>query len=163
MARKYRPPPPTYTMVHELMASTTEPLPEFKRRHQLSRMYEGLATIERGAQPSPQDWRMCADAVNLLETMIDEMKIAEDKDGLLPEAIQAMGEAGERHKNGGQIRLSGRGIFVIRAVLEDYAALIDVLPARAVIRAHRLTEARLRAILAGRGRLYPGTKVIDLC
>ena len=114
MRKKYRPPPPTYTMVHELMASTSEPLPEFKRRHQLTRMYEGLASIERGTQPDPQDWRMCADAVNLLETMIEEMKICEDTQGLLAEAIQAMGEAGQRHQAGAQIRLSGRGIFVIR-------------------------------------------------
>lgn len=186
-SKKRQAPKPTYTLMHEVMSSKTEPLPAEKRRHQLSRMYEGLASIELGAQPTPSDWIMCADAVNLLETLVNHSGLAPyeldlpDKDprqgwwldcngdpvqvldssGLLPEASQVMGDTAERAMAGGNIRLSGRGIFVIRSVLEDYSALLDALPARTMVRAHRLTEKRMREILF-ENRRPAGTKVIEL-
>jgi len=66
------------------------------------------------------------------------------------DAITALAEAGKRHTQGKPLRLSGAGIQAVRAVLEDYASAIDVLPARTMIRAHRLTERRLIGIMAGR-------------
>jgi len=38
----------------------------------------------------------------------------------------------------------------VRAVLEDYAAVLGALPERTMVQCHRDTEKRLRAILAGR-------------
>jgi hypothetical protein len=35
-------------------------------------------------------------------------------------------------------------------VLEDYAALLDVLPARTMIHCHRLTEKRIHEMLDGK-------------
>lgn len=142
----------TYNLIDELMASPSDPLPLAKRSHQVTRMLEGLASIERADAPSTEDWRLCSDAVNLMETLVVEQKVAEDAQGLLSDAIAALAAAGRRHQGGMPIRLDGPGIRAVRAVLEDYAALLDVLPARTVIRAHRLTERRIAAILAGRRR-----------
>lgn len=64
----------------------------------------------------------------------------------------ALAMAGKRHLAGGQIRLDGRGIQVVRAVLEDYAAVLSTLPERTMVQCHRDTEKRLRAILAGKRR-----------
>jgi uncharacterized protein YyaL (SSP411 family) len=133
-----------------MMASPTEPLPVEYRTHQLTRMYEGLAAMEQGESPTTDDWRVVSDAVNLMETLIEAMKLCEDTSGLLMDAITAMAMAGKRNTAGGAIRLDGAGIHAVRAILEDYAALLDVLSARTMIRCHRLTEKRLHELLNGK-------------
>jgi hypothetical protein len=91
-----------------------------------------------------------SDAVNLMETLTVEMQVCEDTSGLLMDAITALAMAGRRNLAGGAIRLDGAGIQAVRAILEDYAALLDVLPARTMIRCHRLTEQRLHEIFDGK-------------
>jgi len=141
-----------YSMLDEMMASPTEPLAAEKRQYQLLRMYEGLRALEIAPEPSTEDWRVVSDAVNLMETFILEMKICEDTSGLLMDAISAMAKAGQRNLAGGAIRLDGPGIQAVRAVLRDYAELIEVLPARTMVRCHRLTEKRILNILQGKLR-----------
>lgn len=141
-----------YTMIDEMMASPTEPLAAEKRQHQLLRMYQGLASLETSPEPSAEDWRLCSDAVNLMETLVLEMKVCEDTTGLLMDAITALAKAGQRHMAGGAIRLDGAGIQAVRAVLSDYADVLEVLPARTMVRCHRLTEKRIHDILEGRKR-----------
>jgi hypothetical protein len=134
----------------EMMASPTEPLPVAHRTHQLTRMYNGLAAMEQGASPTTDDWQVVSDAVNLMETLIETMKVCEDASGLLMDAITALAMAGRRNLSGGAIRLDGAGILAVRAILEDYADILDVLPARVMIRCHRLTEKRLHELMAGK-------------
>ena len=142
--------PITYTIMDELMASPTHPLPEKSRLHQLTVMWQGLAALETAPHPTKNDWRVVSDAVNLMETLIETMKVCEDESGLLLDAITALAMAGRRNLAGAAIRLDGVGIQAVRAILEDYAALIDVLPARTMIRCHRLTETRLHELLEGK-------------
>jgi mRNA-degrading endonuclease YafQ of YafQ-DinJ toxin-antitoxin module len=142
--------PKHYTILDEMMASPTEPLPAEYRRHQLTRMYEGLASMEKGVNPTTDDWRVVSDSINLMETLIETMQVCEDSSGLLMDAITAMAIAGKRNTAGGAIRLDGVGIQAVRAILEDYAALLDVLPARTMIRCHRLTEKRLHDLMDGK-------------
>jgi hypothetical protein len=85
-----------------------------------------------------------------METLTVEMQVCEDTSGLLMDAITALAMAGRRNLAGGAIRLDGAGIQAVRAILEDYAALLDVLPARTMIRCHRLTEQRLHEIFDGK-------------
>jgi hypothetical protein len=139
-----------YTIIDEMMASPTEPLPLAWKTYQLTRMYEGLVAMEKGDSPTTDDWRVVSDTVNLMETLIETMKVCEDASGLLMDAITALALAGKRNLAGAAIRLDGAGIQAVRAVLEDYAALLDVLPARAMIRCHRLTEKRLHELLEGK-------------
>lgn len=151
----------TYSILDELMASATEPMPLDKRTHQLSRMWQGLAAIEHAAKPTAEDWRVCSDAVNLLETLVRDMRVAEDGQGLLMDAISALAMAGRRHFANGTIRLDGPGIHAVRAVLEDYAALLEALPARTIVRAHRLTEQRIHQIHSGKRKPHD-VEVMDL-
>lgn len=145
----------SYTLMDELMASPSLPLPAEYRRHQLTRMYQGLHALEKADNPSVDDWLVVSDACNMLETLIVEMQICEDTDGLLNDAIKAMGEAGKRHKKEGKpIRLDGPGIQAVRSVLESYAELLDTLPARTMYRCHRLTEKRIHDILEGRKKAH---------
>ena len=150
--RKRRPRPKHYTIMDELMASPTEPLPLEYRTHQLTRIYEGLNAMETAPVPTTDDWRVVSDAVNLMETLVVEMKVCEDFDNLLMDAITGLALAGKRNMAGGSIRMDGVGIKSVRAILSDYAELLDVLPARVMIRCHRLTEKRLHELLDGKRR-----------
>jgi hypothetical protein len=136
-------------MISELMASPTDPMPAETRRHQLTRMWQGLRALELDEKPTTDDWRICSDAVNLLETLIGD-GVVQDASGLLNDAVAALATAGKRHMQGQRLGLSGSGIQTIRAVLEDYEMCLNSLPARTMIRAHRKTEARIRDILSGR-------------
>jgi hypothetical protein len=151
----------TYDQWSELTASATEPISADKRTYQLLRMWEGFVALKQEADPSTDAWRMCSDAVNLMETLVLEMRVAEDPSGLLMDAVTALAMAGRRNRQGHPIRLDGPGIQAVQAVLEDYAALLEVLPARTVVRAHRLTEQRIHEILAGKRRPHD-VEVINL-
>ena len=148
--RKPQPRPKHYTIMDEMMASPTEPMPLEYRTHQLTRMYQGLHSMETTPAPTTDDWRVVSDAVNLMETLVVEMKVCEDAGGLLMDAITALAVAGKRNMAGGTIRMDGAGIQAVRAILSDYAELLDVLSARTMIRCHRLTEKRLHDMLDGR-------------
>ena len=82
-----------YTLLHELLASPTEPLPAAHQMHQLTRMWLGLAALETAAAPSTDDWRVCSDAINLMETLVLEMRAADDRHGLLADAVAALAKA----------------------------------------------------------------------
>lgn len=161
---KKRKPPKTvyvyrYSLIDVMMASPTEPPPESHRSHQLMRMHQGLEAMEKAPHPTTDDWRVVSDAVNIMETLVTngpwpdcsgEMVEITDSSGLLSDSVTAMALAGKRHKSGGNIRLDGAGIQAVRAVLEDYRDLLDALPARTMIKAHRDTERRIHEILAGK-------------
>jgi len=149
MRKRKHKPQLRYTLMHEISASPIEPLHQAWRTSQLTKMWQGLHELETAQNPTTDAWRLCSDAVNLMETLITE-GILEDAGGLLMDAITALAEAGKRHTQGKTLRLSGAGIQAVRAVLEDYASAIDALSARTMIRAHRLTERRLIDIMAGR-------------
>jgi uncharacterized protein YyaL (SSP411 family) len=122
-------------------------------RHQLLRMWTGLAALEAASHPTRDDWSVCSDAVNLMETLIKEGHI-EDHSNLLFDAMKALAEAGQRSFAGKEIRLNGKGIQAVRALLEDYAMVLKALPARTMIHCHRLTEQRLQSILRGHKKAH---------
>ncbi len=141
---------PRYGRIARAMASPTKPLPVEKRTHQLNRMWMGLAAIERDANPSKDDWRVCSDAVNLLDTLIDDGH-AEDTQGLLPDAVEALATAAQRHRPGQvPIRLDAAGIQLVRAVLEDYAQLLGVISHRTMLETQNKTDLRIWEIQQGR-------------
>lgn len=160
MKRRQRQQAPTYTLIDELAASPTEPLPAAFRVNQLTRMWQGLAALETAPAPTKDDWRVVSDAVNLMESLV-EMQALDDGQGLLQDAVAGMALAGKRAMRGATIRLDGPGIRAVRAILEDYAEAIAVLPARVMMRAHRKTEARIREITTGRRRPHD-VEVVDL-
>ena len=149
-----------YTMMDVMMASPDKPIDASKRRHQLTRMWDGLASIETAPAPSTEDWRVCSDAVNLMETMVN-MQIVEDANGLINDAVTALAMAGKRHMKNGVIRLDAQGMQAVRAVLEDYASVIEQISERTLIQVHRNTEKRIREILVGRKQPHD-VEVMDI-
>lgn len=149
--RKHRQVRPTYSHWDALLASATDPISAEKQQWQLLKMYEGLRSLEQAENPTFHDWIACSDAVNMMETLT-ELGVCQDSSGLLNDAVEALADAGERYKTHKVLRLTGSGIAAIRGVLEDYAEVLKVLPARTMLQCHRITEARIRDLLDGKGR-----------
>jgi len=139
----------TYTLWDELNADPVEPMPADKRTHQLTRMWGGLAALETSATPTVDDWRVCSDAANLMETLVD-MGEAQDPDGLVEDCVKALANAGRRYQDGQALRLDGVGLHALRSVLEDYAEALAALPHRVMVRCHRRTERRILDIVKGK-------------
>lgn len=143
-------PPFTYSLIDAMMASPTDPLRPDQRDRHLLPMYSGLYAIERGETPSPDDWRQVCDAVNMMETLVAQGKVL-DSLALLNDASTALAEAAMRYQTTGTgLRLTAHGIHSVRAVLEDYAAVLHALPQRDIIQCHRATEKRIRDIQMGK-------------
>ena len=139
----------TYNTLDVLMASPDKPTPEFRQRHQLTRMWQGLNSLEKDAEPTLDDWKVVSDAVNMMETFI-VMGVVEDPDNFIEDAMDALKEAGERSRQGHPIRLSGKGIQACRGILQDYGDVIAQIPERTLVIAHRKTEQRIHDILDGK-------------
>jgi len=143
----------TYTHWDVLMSSPTEPLPVEKRMFQLTRMFEGLSALERDPAPTYDDWKVVSDALNMMETLL-VMGQVEDPDDLIGEAAMALAKAGNRSLKGHPIRLDGSAIQLIRAILRDYCEVLENLPARTMIQAHRQTESRVTKIIQGKSKSH---------
>ena len=121
MKGKRRPKPPSthYSMMDELLASTSQPMPQRNRDYQLKQMNDALQELMQAPRPTNNAWRIVSDAVNLLETLVqhgeapikdatgniiashwrdcdgDAVEVR-DSSGLLLDAIAAMTKAGQR-------------------------------------------------------------------
>lgn len=131
-----------YSLLDEMLASPTDPMPEDLILLYGTRLYECLHSIEQDEKPTDQQWKILADCVMMTETLVREMKICEDS-GLLQEAIDAMNASAVRYLKGGAVRLDGKGIQAMRAISEDFVDLLKALPHRTWVRCHRLTEKRV--------------------
>ena len=127
---------------HVMLASPDKPMQPSRYRHQLTRMHLALASITSGESPTDEDWRLIADAVNLVETLVLQ-GVAQDESGLLHDAITAMAEAYRADQDSARMRLTGPGLAAIRAVLADWGTCLEQLPERAVIEAHIATDRRI--------------------
>ena len=127
---------------HVMLASPDKPMQPSRYRHQLTRMHLAMSSITSGESPTDEDWRLIADAINLVETLVLQ-GVAQDESGLLHDAITAMAEAYRADQDSARMRLTGPGLAAIRAVLADWGACLEQLPERTVIEAHIATDRRI--------------------
>ena len=120
----------TYTHWDVLLASPTEPLSLKKRQYQMDLMRKALENCK--TKPSVQDIAALATAVDLMDTL-REMGHLEDSQKALEDAMIALMQD---NFNDIEVRL-------FEGILEDYQMVMDNLPARIMIAAHRETEKRL--------------------
>lgn len=120
----------TYTHWDVLLASPTEPLPLKKRQYQMDLMRKSLDNFK--TNPSIRDIAALATAVDLMDTLQD-MGHLEDAEKSLEDAMTALMQ---ENFNDIEIRL-------FEGILDDYQMVMDNLPARTMIVAHRATEKRL--------------------
>lgn len=120
----------TYSHLDVLMASPTEPLPLKKRQYQMDLMRRSLENCK--TESSVMDIAALATAVDLMNTLCD-MGHLEDHDKALEDAMVALM----------QDKFNDAEIRMFEGILEDYQMVMDNLPARIMITAHRLTEKRI--------------------
>jgi hypothetical protein len=120
----------TYTHWDVLLASPTEPLPLKKRQYQMDLMRKALENCK--TKPSVRDIAVLSTAVDLMNTLCD-MGFLEDNQKALEDAMIALM----------QDNFNDIEVRMFEGILEDYQMVMDNLPARTMITAHRKTETRL--------------------
>ena len=120
----------TYSHWDVLLASPTEPLPLKKRQYQMGLMLKALENCK--TNPSVQDIAALSTAVDLMNTLCD-MGFLEDNQKALEDAMVALM----------QDSFNDIEVRMFEGILEDYQMVMDNLPARTMITAHRKTETRL--------------------
>jgi hypothetical protein len=120
----------TYTHWDVLLASPTEPLPLKKRQYQMDLMRKALDNCK--TKPSVRDIAVLSTAVDLMNTLCD-MGFLEDNEKALEDAMIALM----------QDNFNDIEVRMFEGILEDYQMVMDNLPARTMITAHRKTETRL--------------------
>jgi hypothetical protein len=114
----------------ELLASPTEPLPLKKREWQLGRMREALENCK--VKSEPKDAQVLSTAIDLMVTLQDRGYL-EDADNALEDGMVALM----------QPSLNDIEVRTFEGILEDYQMVMENLPARTMVAAHRATEKRL--------------------
>lgn len=137
----------TYSGLDVLLADPEKPIPEEKRRHQLTRMYIALDRISGSADnPTESDLALLSDVVALTAKFLEEDYegfTIQSRSGLLAEidtAERGLVEAYLRYRAKGVIRLNGGVLQALKKVMETYFNLLLVVPERVVIQLHRATE-----------------------
>jgi len=120
----------TYSLMDELLASPTEPLPLKKREWQLGRMREALENCK--VKSEPKDAQVLSTAIDLMVTLQDRGYL-EDADNALEDGMVALM----------QPSLNDIEVRTFEGILEDYQMVMENLPARTMVAAHRATEKRL--------------------
>lgn len=160
-----------YSLMDVMLASSTQPLAPAKRAHQLGKIWAGVAEIESANTPSADAWRVCSDAVNLMETLVlhgpwpdcdGDLVDIKDASGLLLDAITALVHAGERLTAGQPAALCTADLTALRGVVQDYSDLADTLPARTMLRCHRATERRLHIAIEKTKHLPDGVHLVAI-
>lgn len=159
--RRKTPKPPrpgeSFTLVDEMMASPTAPMPAADAADRVSVARQHLAEIQTAPAPTVMDWRVCAMVGNVVEVML-ELGYIDDPDGLLMDGQAALRYAAERALDRtGVIRFTGDELRAVAELIDGYADILGFLAHRKVIRAFRETEKRMRALDAGQRR--PGDYV----
>ncbi|WP_280191170.1 hypothetical protein [Delftia sp. PS-11] len=146
--RDYLELPYAFSLAQELSASECQPLHRRKREPLAAAVQAAVHAIGYGA-PTLQHWRDLADAANLTETLLS-MGVFNDPDapGLHQDALACVATLGRQHGHGQDMRLNAVQLAHLVEFGEAYAQVLDLIPARTYIRAHRATERRLRELLA---------------
>lgn len=144
----------SYTLVDEMLASPSNPMPPADASERVRAAREHLAQIQTAPRPALMDWRVCAMVGNVIEIML-ELGVVQDHQGLLPDAQEALKEASERAlSTGAPIRLTGRGLTSVTWLIDSFEEILALVPHRTMIRAFRETDKRMRML--DRGQRRPG-------
>ena len=139
-----------FTMMDELLASPDEPAPPEVHAGRIAAARSALVRMRSPETANITAWSLCCMVGNVLETMLQH-GVAADPDGLLQDGFDALKRATQATRAPGDpVVLPAADFPAVEGMVEDWATLIATAPARAVIRAFRATDRRIRDIEAGR-------------
>ena len=147
-----------YTVMDELMASPVNPLTQRQRDHHLGIITRAFESLQKGEHPTLIDVGYIGDCVNMLDTItgmrfnqkgsdFEQIEFSEDTRYA---ATQAVARCVIRGRESSTYRFDAPGLTVIREVIDFYTVLIDTIPARVFIKAHRKTVKDCADALAGK-------------
>jgi hypothetical protein len=134
-----------YTVMDMLMASPVHPLTQSQRDHHLGIINGAFESLQKGERPTLNDAAHIGDCVNMLDAIAgmrfnekgDEFEQIEFSEETRLAAANAVGRCVTRGRESGTYRFDAPGLTVIREVIDFYTVLIDTIPARVFIKAHR--------------------------
>lgn len=133
-----------YTLLDEMAASPTEPLPASLREARIKDARFNLDELIHGLTPTSYNWKVLATVGNVLEVML-ELKMIQDPGEALLAAQRTLRDAAEYALDHGVApRLAGAEIEPIATLLNAYEEVLEALPHRDLIRVLRETEKRMR-------------------
>lgn len=141
-----------YSLWDELRADPVQPLAIQDRINTVGKMADSMAALKLDPCPPVEDWRRLSDMVNMVHTLVDMGEMV-DSQALLADVFEAMVKASDRYKADQPLRFDGPGVQAMDALFQDFSTAVSVLPARTMIRCHRLTVKRLQAIRKGQQRV----------
>lgn len=161
MARKPKRPSrvsDSYTMLDELTASNTLPMPASDLESRVSVARANFAALQSPDTATVTAWTVVCMVGNVMETLVVK-GLAADPDNLLGSAQDALRRATDAYN-------AGRGVIVLdqpedvralRWLLDDWEACMRGLSARSMIHCFRVTDRRIREIEAGRTQAHDFT------
>lgn len=90
-----------------------------------------LQSIRAGTDPKLNDWIALVSMVNIMDSLKQQSQIYDD-DCLIADAVTALKDASTRAGQGKAIRLDGKGIQAVAALMLDYTACCEQLPERTI-------------------------------
>lgn len=118
-----------YTRAHINSCSPKRPMHPDTYLKSLFEIDAALQSIRIGAEPKLNHWVALAAMVNIMDSLKQQSKIYDD-DHLIADAVTALKDASTRAGQGKAIRLDGKGIQAVNALMLDYTACCEQLPER---------------------------------
>lgn len=139
-----------------------QPVSAERRELVIAGFRSALDTMVRGREPGEHEWRMLADAVNTIETLVDPMGLldAAQTAPTIEAAKVALAGAGSRWRAAKGMRLGGAGLQALRDVIDLYESASAGFSLHAMDEARRITSERMTAAL--RGESPPGVEVVKV-
>jgi hypothetical protein len=133
-----------YTLLDELRASPTEPMPEATRRARMADIRKHFHELAYGLAPTRREWKVIAVVGNMFETML-RFKMVEDPHGILAAAQSVLIQVAEHAlDNSVPVRLVGTEVAIIETLIDAYGDVLEALPHRDIIKVARETNIQMR-------------------
>lgn len=137
----------TYTLLEELHASRTEPLPAAacQQRAMVARL--SLESMRNGLARG-EDWEVIAVVCNIFEVMLRERMVV-DPGGLVQQCARVLIDGLELIRSGTPVMLQPKEYQLLQWLVTDWEECMCAANARTVMRAFRLTDEGQRATSNG--------------
>lgn len=120
-----------YPRAHINACSPKRPMHPDTYLKSLFEINAALQSIRTGAAPKLNDWIALAAMVNIMDSLSQQGHIQDDNN-LIKDAVRALKDASTRAGQGKAIRLDGKGILAVAALMQDYTTCCEQLPERTI-------------------------------
>jgi hypothetical protein len=128
--------------------SAFAPAPKSEQMRIMVYFWSALESVQRGANPSSEDWQALSDAINTVETLARTEKLPKSETMVfVNKAVEAMVHAANRHKAGGAMRFDGAGLQAVRDVVSIYEQAMSQLSALTMGRAQMQTQEAINKLI----------------